>query len=103
MTNLFVARTNRMGQPLWSAGAAWNISNEKFFSVDWLLSLKLRAAKGSSGNVSNLASSNTTAVYSTGGISGTPYTIASIQSPANENLRWEQVNMMNFGADFTTR
>ena len=103
MTNLFGVRTNKLGEPLWSAGAAWNASNEKFFSVDWLLSLKLRATVGTSGNVSNLASPSTTALYSTGGISGTPYTTASIQSPSNENLRWEQVNTMNFGADLTTR
>ncbi|HEY4064982.1 MAG TPA: TonB-dependent receptor plug domain-containing protein [Puia sp.] len=103
LTNLFGERTNRRGVPLWSAGAAWNISNADFFPDDYHLSLKLRATYGSSGNSSALASTNTTASYSTGGISGTPYNIATIQSPANENLRWEQVNTLNIAADFSIR
>ena len=101
-TNLFGARTNRRGVPLWSVGSAWNISNEDFFPRDWLSFLKLRATYGISGNVSRLVSAYTTAVYSVGGLSGTPYTIANIQNPANENLRWEQVKTLNFAIDFTT-
>ena len=34
----------------WSIGAGWNISNERFFNVEWLNELKLRGSYGYTGN-----------------------------------------------------
>ena len=43
------AKENRWGN-FWSAGAAWIISKESFFDVNWVNSLKFKASVGSQGN-----------------------------------------------------
>ena len=59
-SNLFGARANQKGIPLWSAGGAWHISHENFYNLKWLPYLKLRATYGYSGNVSHTISALTT-------------------------------------------
>lgn len=98
--NLFGVRANEKGTPLWSLGAAWTISDEKFFHIPFLTFLKLRSTYGVNGNVSRLASAYTTALFNT---SMTGLRNAFIQTPPNENLRWEKVKMFNAGLDFGTR
>jgi len=99
--NLFGVKTNQKGSPFWSAGLAWIASNESFYKSGWLPFLKLRATYGYNGNISRLASAYTTAMYNTS--ARHPFPVAFIQTPPNENLRWEKVRMTNLGLDFATR
>jgi TonB-linked SusC/RagA family outer membrane protein len=100
-SNLFGVRTNQKGVPLWSAGLSWNISNEKFYTVRWLPSLKLRTTFGYNGNVDRSLTAFTTAIYSTDFLTGARN--ASIQSPGNPDLRWERVKIINIGLDFASK
>jgi TonB-linked SusC/RagA family outer membrane protein len=101
MANLFGVRTNRKEVPLWSTGLAWQVDTGRFFHPHWLNTLRLRANYGSNGNLSRLASAYTTATYSSGGYTGTPYTTGILNNLSNADLRWEQVRILNFGADCT--
>lgn len=99
--NLFGVSANQRGTPLWSAGAAWIVSNEQFYQLNWLPLLKLRATYGSSGNISRLASAYTTVSFFTANL--TPLTTATVISPPNAALRWEKLRMLNIGLDVATR
>lgn len=89
------------GKPLWSVGGAWNIEQEDFMKpIEWINFLKLRLSYGATGNIYQGATSYMTA--STGSLNyytKVPY--ASIDSPANPNLRWEQTHTINLGLDFS--
>lgn len=100
--NLFGVKSNQKGTPLWSVGGAWLLSNEPFYSLSALPLLKLRATYGVNGNISRLASANTTVSYSSGGQTHSLPT-ARIVTPPNENLRWERVGMFNAGLDFSMK
>jgi TonB-linked SusC/RagA family outer membrane protein len=101
-SNLFGVKTNQKGVPLWSAGLAWNISNERFYHFDHFTYLKLRATYGYSGNVNKSVSAYLTA-QATGqsNLWNIPY--VTITNPPNPSLRWEQVRNINFGLDFQTK
>lgn len=89
------------GKPLWSVGGAWNIEQEDFMKdVKWVNFLKLRYSYGATGNIYQGATSYLTAT--TGGTNSyTKLPLATIQSPANPNLRWEQTRTNNVGIDFS--
>lgn len=98
-SNLFGVATNEKWTPLWSIGAAWNLSGEKFYSSSALPFLKLRASFGYSGNVDQNRSALTIFSY----LSNSSYTFsryARIERFANPDLRWEQTKMVNVGIDF---
>lgn len=100
--NLFGVKTNQKGVPLWSVGGGWEISNESFYKVNPIPYLKLRASYGHNGNFSRLASALTTIAYRPNlNFLGAPQ--AYIVNPPNENLRWEQVRILNIGLDFGTK
>jgi TonB-linked SusC/RagA family outer membrane protein len=101
-SNLFGVKTNQKGVPLWSAGLAWNISNERFYHFEPLSYLKFRATYGYSGNVNKSVSAYLTA-QATGqtNLWNIPY--VTITNPPNPSLRWEQVQNINFGLDFQTK
>jgi TonB-linked SusC/RagA family outer membrane protein len=99
--NLFGVRANQKGTPLWSVGAAWILSKEKFYGINWLPMLKLRATYGVNGNISRQASANTTAFYLNSHSTGA--TSLSIINGPNESLSWEKINMLNLGLDFELR
>ena len=101
--NLFGVNTNGKTVPLWSAGLAWQINHERFYHIDWLSDLKLRATYGRNGNISRLASAYTTATYSQGGVTSNSYNVGYITGLSNPNLRWEQVGVFNLGIDFTVK
>lgn len=89
------------GKPLWSVGAAWNIGNENFMrqSAPWLNALKLRYSYGVTGNIYQGATSYMTATTgSINTLTRLPY--ATIESPANPNLKWEKTVTNNVGLDF---
>ncbi len=100
-SNLFGVETNNKWKPLWSTGASWDISKEKFYGIVSLPSLKLRATYGYSGNTNN----SNTGILTLRTNSNNQYNSLptyTINNPPNPNLRWENVAMINLGADFAT-
>lgn len=96
--NIFGANTNEKWKPLWSLGAGWIISKEKFFSIKPVSYLKLRATTGISGNVDLTKIPVPIARYSTDPNTNLPITrIITINNP---NLRWEQAKQINIGIEF---
>ncbi|HXD76592.1 MAG TPA: SusC/RagA family TonB-linked outer membrane protein, partial [Puia sp.] len=100
-SNLFGVNENQKGVPLGSAGLAWVVSGEKFYDWKWLPVLKLRITDGFNGNVNRSVSAYTTAnvspvANSFGAIDAT------IINPPNADLRWERIQVINFGVDFAT-
>lgn len=95
-TNLFGTDPKYRYKPLWSAGLAWNISNESFFKVKHIDFLKLRATYGFNGNVDDTYGPFLKVfAYSSSGFSR-----ARIIAPANPTLRWEQTAVGNLAIDF---
>lgn len=100
-SNLFGVSTNNKWTPLWSAGIAWNLSNEAFFNVGVLPFLKLRASYGYSGNVDNSMTALTQIVYTNNApLTQVDWAAAHVNTPPNPELRWERVKTVNIGADF---
>ncbi|TKT85999.1 SusC/RagA family TonB-linked outer membrane protein [Dyadobacter frigoris] len=99
-SNLFGVETNQKGAPLWSAGGSWNLSKESFYHVSSLPYLKLRLTYGFNGNINKSVSALTTARFgsSVDYLTRLPYT--TIINPPNPTLKWEKVQMLNFGIDF---
>lgn len=101
-SNLFGLNTNDKWNLLWSAGAAWEVSNEAFYNSELLPYLRLRATYGFSGNVDPSKSAVTTLTYA----AQTVYTLArqaAVSQFGNPDLRWEKVRMTNLAADFRTK
>lgn len=99
-SNLYGVKSNDRGQPFWSAGLAWVLSNEFWMPHDPIDLLKFRATYGYNGNVNT---SNT--AYPIMSIQGVPdittgESYAVIGNPPNPNLRWERVGVLNLGLDF---
>jgi hypothetical protein len=98
--NVFGVKTNNRWKPLWSAGASWDISKEKFFSYSWLSLLKLRASYGYMGNVDNTRSGfPTLQLGGTSQLTSLPYAVSG--AAPNPDLRWEEVRLINLGLDFS--
>ena len=87
---------NRWGN-FWSAGAAWIISKEDFFDVEWIDLLKLKASYGSQGNdnIGNYLYVNTyDIVNSAGNPAAVPTTMG------NKDITWETNGNFNAGVEF---
>ncbi len=97
-TNMFGARTNESMRPFWSVGAGWHIDKEEFFHSEIVNTLRLRSSIGENGNINN-SSAYLTATRGVDPLTGLPSSL--IGNPANEDLSWEKVNMLNVGVDFT--
>ncbi|MFB2118727.1 SusC/RagA family TonB-linked outer membrane protein [Parapedobacter sp. 2B3] len=97
-SNLFGVNANQKSVPLWSIGGGWNISREKFYALNILPHLKFRVTYGYSGNIDKSVTAYTTARYQMDSSTGAK--AAFIINPANPDIQWERVNMVNFGADF---
>jgi TonB-linked SusC/RagA family outer membrane protein len=100
-SNLFGVKTNNKWRPLWSVGAAWDISKENFYSVEWLSQLKLRSSFGYMGNPGNALALST--IEFGGNSSYTGLAFSQIINPANPELQWEQVGEFNLGIDFSSQ
>lgn len=98
--NLFGIRTNQKITPLWSAGLAWQLANEKFYHWEAMPFLKVRATYGFNGNVYN-GTAYLTARYGTSALTGAM--TGTVASVANLDLRWERVENLNVGLDFESR
>ncbi len=81
----------------WSAGAAWIISKEDFFAVNWVDMLKLKASYGSQGN-DNIGNYRYVNTYEIVNAAGNPAAIPSTMG--NKNITWETNGNFNAGADF---
>lgn len=102
-SNLFGTDPRYRYKPLWSLGTAWNIHKENFIRhLEWVKSLKLRAAYGFNGNV---ARSSLPEVIAKAGLTNSISTnyalpMLSLFSLANSGLRWEQTRNFNVGIDY---
>ena len=97
--DLFGADPKFRGRPLWSVGGSWNIENERFMKdVDWVDALKLRASYGLTGNIAQDFSSYLTATVGVNEINGAR--VATLNTPPNDQLRWEKTASLNVGVDF---
>lgn len=101
-SNLFGIASNQKWTPLWSAGAMWNLSDEKFYGLSLFPILKFRATYGFSGNMAADLSGFTTIVYQDASSSPVNLPFARIAAAPNADLRWEKVGMLNLGLDFVT-
>lgn len=98
-TDLFGADPKFRGRPLWSVGAGWNMHNEAFMKdFSWLEALKLRASYGLTGNIAQNFSSFLTASVGINEVNGVR--VASLDTPPNDQLRWEKTASLNLGVDF---
>jgi len=101
-SNAFGIATNNRWRPLWSAGGAWNLSDESFYHFAMIPHIKLRATYGLAGNIDQTQSAVPTIFYElTSPYTQTPF--AQIDKVNNPDLRWEQVATLNFGIDFSAR
>ena len=97
-SNLFGTDPKYKYTPLWSVGFNYKLSEEKFFDLDFVDNLQLRASYGINGNVARdngpyLIIRPSRYSDKSGAIS---YVIS---SPPNNSLRWERTKSYNFGAD----
>lgn len=101
-SNIFGVNTNNRWNPLWSVGAAWNVSNENWLKeVEWLDKLRLKSTYGHSGNAGGVSTTLPVLYYdspSSSWISSFPR--AQITALPNANLKWEDVAMINIGTEF---
>ena len=85
--------------PLWSAGAKWNITGEKFMhAASFINALALRATYGYNGNIASDVYPFTAISISSSFVTGQP--AASVLQPANPSLRWEKTGITNLGLDY---
>jgi len=105
-SNTFGVGTNRRWNPLWSSGLAWDLSKEHIFKKQQIFDLlKLRTTLGHSGNSGGMGSSLPIIYYvpPTNNMINKIDPFAFIESLPNEDLKWENVRMLNFGLDFRTK
>jgi len=87
---------NRWGN-FWSAGAAWIISKEDFFNVEWVDMLKIKASYGSQGN-DNIGNFRYVNTYTIANSNGHPAAIPNIMG--NKDITWETNGNFNAGVEF---
>lgn len=93
--------TNKGIKPYPSFGILWNISNEKFYGLEWLPVLQFRSTYGSNGNINAINTYRpliTRVAAPTFGGNLLPYAITS--SVSNSQLRPEKSRMLNLGLNF---
>lgn len=101
-SNLFGVETNRKWTPLWSAGIAWQLSDEKFYNVKAVPVARLRLTYGYNGNVNNTIAA--VPVIQFGFVSSaTNLSYAQTSTLPNPALRWERTGIINGGLDLESR
>lgn len=98
-SNLFGLKANDRWNPLWSAGASWEVSKENFYHLTLLPYLRLRSTYGVSGNVDPYMTAVTTIAYMRNS-KYTPSPAAQFRNFFNPDLTWERSAMFNLALDF---
>ena len=99
-SNLFGLKTNDQWNPFWSAGLAWKVSNEKFYTSDFVPYFNIRTTYGFSGNIDPAMVAVNTISYSSENSFLNGEAMASFSNYYNPKLRWETSKMLNIGVDF---
>lgn len=99
-SNLLGVKTNQRGTLLYSVGAAYNLHRESGLA-DIFNQLKARLSYGAAGNIDKSQSHYPTIALASNAITGLPE--AMVSHPGNPDLKWEQVNTVNFGVDFSLK
>ncbi len=81
----------------WSAGVAWIISKEDFFTADWVDQLKFKASYGEQGN-DNIGNFRYVDTYALVNSNGSPAVNPSTKG--NEYITWEKGGNFNAGFEF---
>ena len=102
-SNLFGLSTNDQWNPFGSAGLSWKVSNERFYKVDALPYLNLRATYGFSGNIDPSMVAVSTISYSTQNSFSNGEPMAQFSNYYNPSLKWETSKMLNLAIDFRTK
>ncbi len=87
-----------------SVALAWRLSEEQFFNKNFVLSdLKLRAGYGLTGNQASVGNYASATVWQTVqyNFNGNPVNALAPTVMPNPNVRWEEVEQWNVGADLT--
>jgi len=103
-SNVFGVNTNKKWKPLWSAGIGWNVSKEHFYDIKWMPLLRLRASYGFSGNPGPPSVTGRPIIeYSTtpAFLTNLTYATPSTSAAPNPDLKWEKVQIVNAGIDFS--
>ncbi|MEO8769352.1 MAG: SusC/RagA family TonB-linked outer membrane protein [Ferruginibacter sp.] len=84
----------------YNIGAAWIVSDEKFFTSlkDKVSLLKLKLSYGTVGNQDGIADFASRPLFGKVNYSGNPG--LSLSSPGNPNLQWEQKAALNIGVEY---
>ena len=102
LSSLFGLGGDKGGTPFYSVGGSWAINNEKFYQINWLPYLKLRATYGYNGNVNPATASvpllSFTPASMVYGGNSLEYSFAN--NPTNSKLRPEKTGVFNLGIDF---
>ncbi len=97
-SNVFGVQANLKGVPLWSVGASYSF--EKLVNWKSLNLLKLRTTYGYNGNIDKSTTAYLTSkLFRQMNIWG--YPMDEIVNPPNSTLRWEKVQNINIGLDFS--
>ncbi|WP_310146846.1 SusC/RagA family TonB-linked outer membrane protein [Pedobacter africanus] len=98
-TNLFGTDPKYLYKPMWSAGLAWNATNEDFLLNHPVLNnLQLRATYGINGNIPKNSGPFMIATAGLNFVTNLPSNRITV--PANNSLRWESTATTNLGLDF---
>jgi TonB-linked SusC/RagA family outer membrane protein len=98
-SNLFGVDPKSRRTPLWSVGGAWDVSKEKFFHIDFINLVKLRAAVGLTGNYDPTTTPLLVATRAFQAATSDYRSRVDVNNPYNPKLRWERTRTYNFGAD----
>lgn len=101
-SNLFGLKTNDQWNPFWSAGGAWQLSNEPFYKIAALPYLKLRASYGFNGNIDPAMVAVSTIAFDPDNNRYTNTRMARFSNYSNPSLKWETSRVINLGIDFNT-
>lgn len=101
-SNIIVDDPKYRYSPFWSVGLGWTISRESFLEkTDWIDRLAIRATFGKNGNTVTTASSVPIISWSASPSPITGELYGKISDKGNPSLRWEKIEQVNFGIDFS--
>jgi TonB-linked SusC/RagA family outer membrane protein len=102
--NVAGVAANRGNAPFISVGAMWNLNNEKFYHLDWLPVLQLKATYGYNGNINALVPATPVISYfDAPSFGGNLLPYASSQYVTNSELRSELARMLNLAISFGSK